>query len=533
MLNESALPVQGKSIPPPLILSILSRNGDSFAAILRYKPDVNQRWGIWTPLLLTVAQGLPHFTAQLVEKGAKITERTADDAAMTIAHVLADARACDARACDATNEDPFLWDMFDRAPEDRSGSPLTQSQARRYTDCLLYAILKDIGVSFDVRDSAGNLPLEVAILSGKLWVAALIETNDKSNSSMTTKIFHDLQDIDCRTLLSYAIEDEDHLLAKELLAQGYNINCSNIMGKTALHEAAENSQLANLFFCLHHGANGQHKDIFGRTALIHAVTNGDAETCKAIVSHVGTVLLLARNTAQETFLHSCAKTNRYETLEALLDLYLEVQDADGLPKLSEFLGYVDVSGRKCLHDICLPGAQRPNASMDSALKRLVLLSPDVSAADCLGDTPLHDGADNSNSQENCLRCCKALIAAGANVNYQNGIGNTLLHHAYQRQGEKQQLIDLFLESGADPALTNNYGLTPDEWRQAKHADTDATKKADQEYKRLYDQRSGRRTIQSRIQEAKGENEGRCAQNRLSFLESYRRSMNAVSEPRRI
>jgi ankyrin repeat protein len=160
LLNESAPPVRGKNVPPPLILSILARNEDSFEALLRYNADVNQRWGIWAPLLLTVAHGLPHFTAQLIEKGANITDCTTDDAAMTIAHVLADAQASN-----ATNEDQFLWDVFDRALEDRPGSPLTPSQARRYTDYLLYAMLRDIGVPFDVRDGAGKLPLEVAISS--------------------------------------------------------------------------------------------------------------------------------------------------------------------------------------------------------------------------------------------------------------------------------------------------------------------------------------------------------------------------------
>jgi hypothetical protein len=269
LLNDSAPPVQGRLIPPPLVLSILARNDDSFAALLRYSVDINQRWGIWSILLLTVARCLPHFTVQLIEKGANIADCTADDAAMTIAHVLADAQAKN-----ATNEDQLLWDMFGRAPEDRSGHLLTPSQAQRFTDNLLYAILKEAGVSFDIRNGTGILPIELAISSGKLWIANLLDATNEFDDSGTHRTFRDLRDIDGRTLLSYAIEDGDHLDAEELLGQGYDIDSTNILEDTALHEAARHSRLNNVIFSLHHGVNAWKKDLWGCTALLVAVERG-------------------------------------------------------------------------------------------------------------------------------------------------------------------------------------------------------------------------------------------------------------------
>ena len=525
LLNESAPPVQGKSIPPPLVLSILARNGDSFASLLRYSVNINLRWGIWTPVLLSVARGLPHFTVQLIEKGANITNRTTDDATMTIAHVLADAQASD-----ATNEDDFLWDMFDKVPENRSGSPLTPSQARRYTDHLLYAILKDNGVSFDIEDGVGRSPLDIAISSGKLWIGSLLGTKDESGKSLLAERIQHLRDVDGWSLLSYAIEDGDYSLAKELLGQGYDIDAPSIMGKTNLHEAAEHFDLDNVLFCLHHGANGQQTDLLGRTALIGAITSGNIRICKAIISHTGGGIFLKRTVAQETFVQCALKANQCETLLALLDTYLELQDVDGLPALSDVLGFVDVSGRTCLHDACIPRTPGPDAPLSSALEKLLSLSPNASPSDCVGDTPLHDAADNSNSQEHCLCFCKILLAAGANVNAKNEFGNTPLHYAYARKREKQQLIDLLLKSGADANLKNHLGLKADEWRSVKIAGSDTVKNADQDYKTMYDQRSGWITIQQKIQRAKTENVDRCVQTRLAFLQSYHRGENAGLEP---
>ena len=521
LMNEYPLPIGGKSVPPPLILSILARNGGSFGALLRYDVDVNNRWGIWTPLLLTVALGMPHFTAQLIEKGARISVCTADNAAMTIAHVLADSQASD-----SANEDQILRNMFDRVAEDRSRSPFAPSQARRYTDCLLYAMLRAVGVPFDVRDGAGNIPLETAILSGKLWIADLLQMADDSDNSAMPKRFQDLQDIDGRSILFYAIEDGDYSLANELLGQGYNINAPNIMGETALHEAAKHSKLESVLFCLHHAVHVQQRDLLGRTALTWAIVNGNTDICHAIIRHAGSRILLEQTAAQETFVHCALKASQYETLLALLDLYLELQDADELPKLAEVTGYVDTSSRTCMHDVCIQRTARPDTSMNTALDRLVFLSPEVSTVDCIGDSPLHDAADTSNSQERCLRYSKALIAADANVNAQNEFGNSPLHYAYKRQGEKQKLIDLLLESGADAGLKNHLGLTAKEWGSAVLAGTEAAKKAEQEHKKLHEQRSGWRNIQEKIRIAKSENEAQCYQSRFAFLQSYCRNESA-------
>lgn len=522
LVNENAPPVQEKAIPPPLFLSILAGNEGPFEVLLRCDADVNQQWKNWTPLLLTIARGLPHFTVQLIEKGAEVKVCTSNESKMTIAHVLADATSTD-----SANQDQLLWDLFDRAPLDRSGSHLTPSQARRYTDRLLFAILKDAGVSFTAENGTGSSPVEIAISSGKLWIVDLIEGLLEASGKTDVSRLIDLPDMDGRTLLSYAIEDGDYDEAEELIKHGYDIDGKDIIGKTVLHEAAEHRKLDNLLFCLHHKANCLQEDILGRTALTLGVQSGDPKICQAIVHHAGSRIFLQKTKARETFLRVALKAKQFRIIPALLSLYGRTHDKNKLPTLSEFVGDVDVSGRTCLHDACIVGPSKQDTPMESTLNELIKLSKNLAPKDCVGDTPLHDSTDNSNSLDACLRLSRILLGAGADVNAANELGNTPLHHAYRRPGEKKQLVDLLLKNGANTTTKNKFGYTAEEWCNAVQQGDEDAKKADQEYKRLYDQQSSWKAIQEGMLKEKRENEACCNEQRLRFLQSYQGGDNQI------
>ncbi|MCJ1239207.1 hypothetical protein MMC14_007201 [Varicellaria rhodocarpa] len=391
LLNDCAPPVQERKIPPPIMLSILTQNGLSFGALLRYDVDVNKRWGLWTPLLLSVAKGLPHFVSQLIEKGAHIDECIKDETAMSIAHVLSDSRLFN-----SANENQLLWDLFDWAPLDRSRDPFTRFWAQRYTDTLLYHLLKAAGASFNVRGAAGNLPLETAILTGKLWIADLLIEN-RLNSVTTPKDL--LKDLYGRNILFYALEDEVYTTAENLLRQGYDINASSVHGSTPLHEAAERSSLNTVIFCLYHGANGLQKDYYGRTAFICSASLGNTKICKAIVDHVGSQVFQEWTAENETFLHCTAKPDPSMTLQVLTDLYLEVRaiESENLPNLYEVVKHTDIWGSTCLQTACCPRYRRskfaPNVSTMAPVEKLLSLSASpsqaVSTTDYMLDTPLH------------------------------------------------------------------------------------------------------------------------------------------------
>jgi ankyrin repeat protein len=149
---------------------------------------------------------------------------------------------------------------------------------------------------------------------------------------------------------------------------------------------------------------------------------------------------------------------------------------------------------------------------------MLQICPNVaSAPDCVGDTPLHDAADNSNPQEHSIRCTEALLAAGANINAQNRVGDTPLHNAWKRRGENQRLIDFMIQKGADTSIRNNLGFTAEGLAQEVSNSTAAAVEADQAYKTLYAERSRWRDIHWDIQRRLSDNRARFASQRAALV----------------
>ena len=72
-----------------------------------------------------------------------------------------------------------------------------------------------------------------------------------------------------------------------------------------------------------------------------------------------------------------------------------------------------------------------------------------------GNTPLHGVASSWRDPE-IFEAALLLLAAGANVNARNNLGNTPLHVV-----RNPRLIDLLLDHGADPRARNEEGEVPD------------------------------------------------------------------------
>lgn len=64
-------------------------------------------------------------------------------------------------------------------------------------------------------------------------------------------------------------------MTKVILENGANINILNRSGKSALHVAAENGDVANLNLLISNGANLNIRDKFGLTAMHLAASNGN------------------------------------------------------------------------------------------------------------------------------------------------------------------------------------------------------------------------------------------------------------------
>lgn len=99
-----------------------------------------------------------------------------------------------------------------------------------------------------------------------------------------------------------------------------------------------------------------------------------------------------------------------------------------------------------------------NAVIDDELVFVELLltaGAAVNVHDKIGFTPLHYAA-----KKHSAPLVKLLLAAGAEVNAKDEHGNTPLSSAVFESRGRSEVILALIESGANPDLPNNYGVSP-------------------------------------------------------------------------
>ncbi|MCS5717671.1 ankyrin repeat domain-containing protein [Herbiconiux sp. CPCC 205763] len=97
-------------------------------------------------------------------------------------------------------------------------------------------------------------------------------------------------------------------------------------------------------------------------------------------------------------------------------------------------------------------SKRNNAE---GVRELVNGGADPNAKDSNGWTPLHFAA-----QEHAVATARELIRLGSDVNARDKFEKPPLSVAVYAAGEADQMVTLLLDSGADPYLENNYGVSP-------------------------------------------------------------------------
>lgn len=108
----------------------------------------------------------------------------------------------------------------------------------------------------------------------------------------------------------------------------------------------------------------------------------------------------------------------------------------------------DKLGRTALHYACAN-------SVASEVERLIAGGANPNARDDNGWSPLHFA-----TQADCAVVTKILLAAGAQINAADSNGNTPLSNAVFSYRGNGDAIQLLRSSGADPTLSNNYGVSP-------------------------------------------------------------------------
>lgn len=220
-----------------------------------------------------------------------------------------------------------------------------------------------------------------------------------------------------RTALHYA---SNSLIAEKLINAGAVIDIEDAEGCTPLHTAVAERRLDVVWLLLTHNARTDTRDDEGKTPMAHARGCAPAES------------MLRHGTS--TSLLRAVEANRADIVEALIGAGAdkEVRDERGFVALI----VATVQG-----------------SWDAA-RVLIEHGADTDVYGDMGNGVIHMAAHRGPADFMGL-----LLDKGLPINYQNHWGGTPLLEAAERDG-RDEVIELLLERGADPAPRNNAGYTP-------------------------------------------------------------------------
>lgn len=96
------------------------------------------------------------------------------------------------------------------------------------------------------------------------------------------------------------------------------------------------------------------------------------------------------------------------------------------------------------------------AAVRGSVRHVIAEGFDINEPDADGLTPLHMACINKNYD-----AATELLEAGAHVDPQDKWGNTPLNRAVFGKDGTVQLVELLVDHGADPAIENHHGTSPE------------------------------------------------------------------------
>jgi ankyrin repeat protein len=296
------------------------------------------------------------------------------------------------------------------------------------------------------------------------------------------------------TLLE-AVEQNDHTLVSEMLADGADANEVNRYGFGAMHVAALNGDADMVSLLLEHGADANYALPEGETALMTAARTGDVATIDVLLA-AGADVNAREGWKGQTALMWAAAENNPDAIERLLEAGAE-RDATSNDGEFDALKFAVRGGAIEATRALLDAGAAVNATMADGTSMLVLAVTNAHYE--LADVLLDYGADPNAAEQgwtalhqiawsrrwnmgfnlpgpyqtgdlDSLDLVRELVAAGADVNARqtaepkdgnrnklNRIGATAFLLA--AKSCDLPLMRVLLEQGADPAITTENGTT--------------------------------------------------------------------------
>ena len=370
--------------------------------------------------------------------------------------------------------------------QNKDGSTPLHVAASKMSQEIVQLLIEN-STNIDLRNNQGQTVLNRASQRGHLGIIELI-LNHKADV--------DALDNDGSTPLHLAISDASLEAVHLLLKHGASVALRNDKGQTALHEASQRGQLDILQLILNHNAEVDALDNDGSTPLHLAISEANVEVVQLLLNHGASVHL--QNHMGQTALHKASQRGDLDIIQLLLDQKadLNLQDDHGSIPLhlathhmnqqvvQLFLQHgADVTlrndkGQSALHQ----ASQRGQIDI---IQLILNHGADVDALDDDGSTPLHlaipeeslpvskrslTGSEMSLAssslvvipaaklEEAGLEVVQLLLRYGADINFQNHIGQTALHKASQRG--YVNIIKLMLNHNVDVDAPDHDGSTP-------------------------------------------------------------------------
>ena len=230
--------------------------------------------------------------------------------------------------------------------------------------------------------------------------------------------------------LNTALEDGHHTCLEALLKSG----AVNDMGwlDEALMEAFLYEESECMEVLIAAGANVNHQDVEGTTALIHAALDGNNEIVEFLLKSGAEVN--TKNKKGWTALFLAATQDHDECVKTLIHAGADLNCKDW--------GYTALT--MAVHSGC-----------GKSMKVLISAGVDVNLQDKAGLTALM--IESGRSGRDTCKYARALIKAGADINLRDNGGSTALIKAVLKGNDNT--VKILVQKGADVNLRNNNGIT--------------------------------------------------------------------------